>query len=151
MVYCQQTLMNMKRIILCADDYGQNEPISQAIIALLKKNRLSATSCMTTSASWSLHASWLSDFRDAADIGLHFNLTIGKPLSQALLNSHGFMSLPKLIIYSYSGILNRAAITEELHSQLDHFEKALGCLPDFVDGHQHIHQLPMIRDVLLNV
>jgi len=29
----------MKRIILCADDYGQNKPISQAIITLIEKKR----------------------------------------------------------------------------------------------------------------
>ncbi|EKD73684.1 MAG: hypothetical protein ACD_45C00218G0001 [uncultured bacterium] len=141
----------MKTIILCADDYGQNQAISQAIIALLKKKHLSATSCMTTSVFWPVHAAWLGDFTDQADIGLHFNLTEGKPLSQALIQSHGFMSLSKLLIRAYGRALDAVAIEAELHAQLDHFERAMGCLPAFIDGHQHVHQLPVIRQVFLKV
>ncbi len=141
----------MKKITLCADDYGQNQSISQAIIALLEKNRLSATSCMTTVPMWPEHAKWLHPLAHQADIGLHFNLTEGKPLSDILLNSHGFMPLSQLLIKSYWRLLNAAAIEAELNAQLDAFEAAMGCMPDFIDGHQHIHQLPVIRDVLLKV
>jgi predicted glycoside hydrolase/deacetylase ChbG (UPF0249 family) len=141
----------MKKITLCADDYGQNESISQAIIALLKKNRLSATSCMTTSSNWPSHAKWLMPFATQADIGLHFNLTEGKPLSEKLAQSHGFLPLSQLLVKAYWRMLNAHALEAELHAQLDAFQIALGRMPDFIDGHQHIHQLPVIRDVLLKV
>jgi predicted glycoside hydrolase/deacetylase ChbG (UPF0249 family) len=141
----------MKQIILCADDYGQNESISQAIITLLEKKRLSATSCMTTAPYWPQHAKWLHSFKDKAQIGLHFNLTEGAPLSSSLIKSHGFMSLSKLLIQAYSGRLNAAAIEAELHAQLDKFEAEMGQLPLFIDGHQHVHQFPVIRNVLMKV
>ncbi len=67
----------MKSIILCADDYGQNASISQAIVELLKLKCLSAVSCMTTSPHWFSQASWLLPYKDYVDIGLHFNLTHG--------------------------------------------------------------------------
>ncbi|MEO8400982.1 MAG: ChbG/HpnK family deacetylase [Gammaproteobacteria bacterium] len=141
----------MKKIILCADDYGQNESISQAIIALLEKNRLSATSCLTTSAFWRAHSAKLKPFINQVDIGLHFNLTEGKPLSDALKKAHSFMSLSKLLVRAYWRLLNAKAIEAELNAQLDEFELALGRLPDFIDGHQHVHQLPVIRQVVLKV
>lgn len=137
----------MKRIILCADDYGQNTAISQAIIELIEKNRLSATSCMTNSPDWSSHAQWLQPLKDKADIGLHLNLTEGMPLSKNMQ----FMPLKELIIKAYSNQLDRDAIEIEFNSQLDQFEAGIGQKPDFIDGHQHIHQLPVIRDILIKI
>ncbi len=137
----------MKKIILCADDYGQNQSISQAIITLLEKNRLSATSCMTTAPFWCEHAHWLQPIKNKVDIGLHFNLTEGQPLTK----SQPFMPLAKLLRKAHWRMLNPITIKAELNAQLDLFENAMGKLPDFIDGHQHVHQLPVIRQVLLNV
>ena len=79
----------MKHIILCADDYGQNFAISQAIVDLFEKKRLSATSCMVTSPDWPRYSSLLIPFRDHVDVGLHFNLSEGFPLSDAFLRAYG--------------------------------------------------------------
>ena len=138
----------MKSIILCADDYGQNQAISQAIIELIKNDRLSATSCMTNSPLWPQHATWLSPLRSRADMGLHFNLTEGVPLSDRLKNAHGFMPLSKLIIRAYWRLLNAAAIEEEFIAQLEAFRAAMGAYPDFIDGHQHVQQLPIISKII---
>jgi len=140
----------MKKITLCADDYGQNPSISQAIITLIKKNRLSATSCLTTSSFWLEHANWLQPLVGCVDVGLHFNLTEGKLLSNAL-DSNGFLSLTKLLFKAYGGGLDSTAIEAELHAQLDVFEAAMGCMPHFINGHQHIHQLPVVRHALLKI
>lgn len=137
----------MKKITLCADDYGQNQSISDAIIALLEKNRLSATSCMTTSPRWETDAVRLQPFIGRADIGLHFNLTEGKSLSGQV----DFMPLSRLIIKGYARQLDPSAIESELNAQMDAYEASMGRLPDFIDGHQHIHQLPVIRDALFSV
>jgi predicted glycoside hydrolase/deacetylase ChbG (UPF0249 family) len=141
----------MKKIILCADDYGQNQSISQAVITLLEKKRLSAVSCMTTAADWQVYAKWLAPFQSQADMGLHFNLTEGEPLSAALKRSHGFMPLMQLLFRAYWRLLNGAAIEAELNAQLDAFQQAMGRLPDFLDGHQHIHQLPVVRKAVFRV
>ena len=37
----------------------------------------------------------------------------------------------------------------KLITQWNHFIEATGKTPDFVDGHQHVHQFPVIRDVLV--
>lgn len=138
----------MKRIILCADDYGQTHAISQAIIDLLKRRRLTATSCMVTSFEWPFHANSLIPFKNHIDIGLHFNLTEGRSL---LAHRRGFAPLSHVLLKSHLRQLNKNAIREELNAQLDQFIRTMGGLPDFIDGHQHVHQFPIIRDVLLEV
>lgn len=135
----------MKRILLCADDYAQNSAISQAIIALAEQSRLSAVSCLVTMPDWPEQAAWLTPFFNHLDIGLHFNLTEGK------LFFHPTLSLPQLLLRSQCRLLKINAIEHELNAQLDHFEKTLGKLPDFIDGHQHVHQFPIVRDALLNI
>lgn len=138
----------MKHIILCADDYGQTHAISQAIVELLKSRHLTATSCMVTSPDWPLNSRFLIPYIDQIDIGLHFNLTEGKPLSAF---HQGFISLPHLLFRSHLRRLSKKAIRAELHAQLDQFIENMGVLPDFIDGHQHVHQFPIIRDALLEI
>lgn len=137
----------MKCIILCADDYGQNPAISQAIVHLIQKKRLSATSCMTNSPFWLADSVKLKPFWGQIDIGLHFNLTEGKSLTSA----SQFESLKTCLLKSSLRMLSARRIEQELHAQIDQFTAAIGFLPDFIDGHQHIHQLPVIRDVLIKV
>lgn len=141
-----------KRIVLCADDYGQALAISQGILALIKQDRLTATSCLVTSPHWVEHAKWLLPFKNKADIGLHFNLTEGQALSSVYSATYTrFYSVNQLLMLAFLRRLNQAAIEAECHAQIDQFEAAMGCLPDYVDGHQHVHQFPVIRDALLNV
>lgn len=139
----------MKRIILCADDYGQNSTISQAIIELFKMRRISATSCMTNAPFWLSQASFLKPFLTQADIGLHFNLTEGAPLSKEMAQQ-GFGSLLHVLLKTHVNGINRQMIEAELHAQIDQFMLGTGRMPDFIDGHQHIHHMPVIRDVILS-
>jgi predicted glycoside hydrolase/deacetylase ChbG (UPF0249 family) len=59
--------------------------------------------------------------------------------------------LPRLILTAYAQRLDRHAVKQDILRQLAEFERALGRLPDFIDGHQHVHQLPVIREVLFEV
>jgi len=143
----------MKRIILCADDYGQNSAVSQAIVELIAKKRLTATSCLSTSPEWSLHSKALLPFKEQVDLGLHFNLTEGIPLSQPFIQQYGgrFPALSRLIIQAFTKKLDKKAIYAEFEAQLEQFECHLGQMPSFIDGHQHIHQLPIIREVIISI
>jgi predicted glycoside hydrolase/deacetylase ChbG (UPF0249 family) len=49
------------------------------------------------------------------------------------------------------GAPGRAALRAEINAQLDRFEQALGRAPAHVDGHQHVHQFPVIREMLVEV
>lgn len=142
-----------KRIVLCADDFGQAEPISKAIIVLIQHGRITATSCMVNSQFWPEHGKWLRTFKGNIDIGLHFNLTEGQALSKAYIEKYGknFSPLTKVMRRAILRQLDKKVVEEECHAQLDKFQEVLGVLPDFIDGHQHVHQFPVIRDAIVNV
>lgn len=139
-----------KSIVLCADDYGQAPAISNAIINLIKDKRLSATTCLVNSSFWHTHANWLFSYQGEVDIGLHFNLTEGKALSPLFQQTYGekLIPLPRLMRLALFRQLKKPAILAELHAQLDAFQAGLSSLPCFVDGHQHVHQFPVIREAL---
>lgn len=140
-----------KQIILCADDYAQTAAISQGIIKLLEQKRLSATSCLTSSPYWPTHAHWLLPFINQADIGLHFNLTEGPALAE-IPNTAKRGQFNKLSILLLKALFHRikpAEIAVEFSHQLEQFIAAFGRLPNFIDGHQHVLHLPVIRDAIL--
>ncbi|HEY8117772.1 MAG TPA: ChbG/HpnK family deacetylase [Methylophilaceae bacterium] len=131
----------MTPLIICADDYGQSSAIDAGIIDLITQQRLTATSCLTLSPRWLQAAKLLThDIQKHADIGLHLDFTqFGQP-------QH---SLRALIVRAISHSLPRKAIQESITTQLNRFEDSLDKAPDYIDGHQHVHQLPQIRDALL--
>ncbi|WP_281352706.1 ChbG/HpnK family deacetylase [Skermanella pratensis] len=50
---------------------------------------------------------------------------------------------------AYSRRLDAGEVDAELNRQIDAFETALGRLPAFIDGHQHVHQLPTVREAVI--
>ncbi len=131
-------------LIIAADDFAYSAEIDAGILNLVLQNRLSAYSCMTLSPRWSEAASAISsDIKSRADIGLHLDFTQFNPE----LN----FSLPGVILRSHLHSLASKPLIANIHRQLDLFEKALNKAPDYIDGHQHVHQLPQIREALIAV
>ena len=134
-----------RAFILCADDYALHPAVDEAVAQLCLAGRLSATSCMTTSPRWREAASGLKALRPRLSVGLHFNLT----------ESHGGAvpahALGTVIRQAYTGHWSAVQMRTLWQHQLDAFEDVLGTPPDFIDGHQHVHQLPGMCDALLAV
>lgn len=146
--------MLVKNIVLCADDYGLNDQVDQGILQLITLQRLSATSCMVTFPHWLVRAKHLKTHVNQVDIGLHFNLTEGEALTgfPSLIDStNHFFSIKELIMRCFARKINKQDVINELNAQLDQFESALQMLPNYIDGHQHIQHLPVIREALLEV
>lgn len=140
----------MKQVIICADDYGYNAAVNAAIIELASKQRITATSCMTTVANWAAHANALNHHLPAIDLGLHFNLTEGQPLSRSFRRAYPqFPSLAKLLMLTQLRRLSPAIIADEFKAQLNQFTDTIGQYPTFIDGHHHIINCPQIREVVL--
>lgn len=131
------------RIVLCADDFALHPAIDDAVVRLARQGRLSATSCMTTSPRWAEAARTLAAAPSTLATGLHINLTEG----------HGGAapSLGTVLIDAYARRLDGARLVRQITQQFDAFEQAMQRAPDFIDGHQHVHQLPVVRDALLAV
>jgi len=140
-------------MILCADDFGMTEGISQAILSLAEAGRLSATSALVTTRHWPAQAKAAARLRDRFAIGLHLNLTFGAPLGpMPNLAPDGILPRPsRLIRKAVSGQVNTAETEAEIGRQIERFEAEAGFPPDIVDGHQHVHVLPGIRRAVIAV
>ncbi|MBK8175218.1 MAG: ChbG/HpnK family deacetylase [Rhodospirillales bacterium] len=132
---------------LCADDYGLSPAVGAAIRHLITASRLSAVSCMMTTEYWPDEGSKLRSMADSVDVGLHVCLTEGGPMGpMPVLAAQGTFPKPtSLVIRSLFDRIDRAEIAAEIDRQIDRFIAVMKRPPDFLDGHLHVHQLPVIR------
>jgi chitin disaccharide deacetylase len=140
-------------LTLCADDYGLAPGVSAAIRELIALGRLQATGCMTGSPHWPAEAPALRPLVDLAHVGIHITLTEQRPLGPMpeLAPNGTLPPVGALIKRAVTGRLDRAEIAAELERQYDSFVDAFGRAPDFLDGHHHVHQLPVVREVVLDL
>lgn len=148
----------VRRIVLCADDYGIAPGVSRAIRDLIAAGRLNATSAMVVAPSLdraeaaSLAA--LKHTQPHLQIGLHFTLTAPfRPLSEdyARVKDDTFLTLPATLGRALLTRLDRARIAAELRAQIAAFTGLFGFAPDYVDGHQHVQIFPQVRDAAIGV
>jgi len=131
----------MKRLIVAADDFAQNAAVDDGILSLIAAGHITATSCLVASPRWPEAARRLErDIRAKADIGVHLDLT------EFVRPAGGHLGL---VLACYAGLLSLQKLRVLIDEQLQRFEDAVGTVPDYVDGHRHVHQLPRIRDSLL--
>lgn len=148
----------VRRIWLCADDYGLAPGVSAAIRELIAQGRLNATSVMVLPPSFNAAEAAalaaLNAGKRRVAIGLHVTLTAPfRPLSPkyAPLKNGAFFSLPQTFVRAFLRRLDPESLAAEVRAQLDAFVAAFGRLPDFIDGHQHVQVFPQVRDALLAV
>jgi predicted glycoside hydrolase/deacetylase ChbG (UPF0249 family) len=87
---------------------------------------------MASGADFASEGRLLAPLVSGIDLGLHLTLT-------------GQRSLPRLALAACLGRLDAGAVAIALRDQLDAFLAAFGRPPDFIDGHQHVHLLPVVR------
>jgi chitin disaccharide deacetylase len=122
-------------IVLCADDYGIAPGVSRAIRDLLDRGRLSATGSMVVSPDFAAEGPLLAAYHGRADLGLHLTLTQDRPLGS-------------LMSAAYTGRLDRRTMAVAVDQQIAEFTRIVGRPPDFIDGHQHVHLLPGVREAV---
>lgn len=136
--------------VLAADDFGMTRGVSRAILALAGAGRLSATGAMTNMPAWRQDWPGLRELDAVIAQGVHLNLTLGRPLGPMPRLAPGG-TLPRfgdLARRALTGAVPRDEIEAEFERQIRAFAEALGRLPDYLDGHQHVHALPGVRAAL---
>jgi predicted glycoside hydrolase/deacetylase ChbG (UPF0249 family) len=140
----------MKALLLCADDYGLSEPVNRGIEQLAAAGRLTDVSCISNGPAWRSAAQRIDARRTR--LGLHLNLTEGQPLSPTLAALWPQLPpLPQLLVMAHTKRLPEEALWTEMVAQLAAFEHAAGRAPAHIDGHQHVHHLPQLRGLLLEL
>lgn len=147
------TAASLRRIWLCADDYGISPGVNRAIRDLIERGRLNATSVMMVGPAIEQHeVEALSSATKASPrcaIGLHVTLSAPfRPLTMHFrpLDGDMFMAFPKLLRAGSMRRLDSEFFRNEVRAQLTAFAEAFGRAPDFVDGHQHVQLFPQVRD-----
>jgi predicted glycoside hydrolase/deacetylase ChbG (UPF0249 family) len=145
-------MAKQKTVTLCADDYAISYAVSVGILEALDAGRLSAVSALTNGPRWPALGFELKQRAYDADIGLHFNLTLGCPLTimPVFAPSAAFPPIAQIVKRAFRHKLPLDEIRGEFDAQLDRFEAVMGRPPDFLDGHQHVHVLPDVRDVVFD-
>ncbi len=148
----------LRRIWLCADDYGIAPGVNTAIRDLIMRGRLNATSVMVGAPSFhrsdAASLSILNSGKAKAALGLHVTLTAPfEPMSEdyAPVSDGAFLSLAATLRSAALRMLKPDKLAGEVEVQLKAFVDAFGRPPDFIDGHQHVHLFPQIRDAVLSV
>jgi predicted glycoside hydrolase/deacetylase ChbG (UPF0249 family) len=136
----------IKEVVLCADDYAFNAPVSQGIVALAVLGHLSATCVMSLSPRWAEDVVALRDVRERLDVGVHLDWT-SRFAFQAGHGSGG----TEVRLRSALRLYKQKSIEEQIERQLDAFEAQWQAAPDHIDSHQHVHQLAVFRHALFNV
>ena len=147
-----------RRIWLCADDYGISPGVNAAIRELISRERINATSVMMAAPHLGgdevAALDTLNSGKKRAALGLHVTLTGPfRPISAGFgpLRERRFLALNDLLRTAVSRRLQGELLVIEIASQLQAFIDAFGRPPDFLDGHQHVHLFPQVRDAFLRV
>jgi predicted glycoside hydrolase/deacetylase ChbG (UPF0249 family) len=147
-----------RRIWLCADDYGISPSVSLAIRDLAARGNINATSVMVGAPSFHRAEANALDIINTngprISVGLHVTLTAPfRPLTQAFMPAPDgrFLPLMKMGVQSFLRRLDPAALKEEIAAQLRRFIDLFGRAPRFIDGHQHVHLFPQVRDAVLEI
>lgn len=144
----------MKKLIINADDFGLNDTATDAIAECFLNGAVTSTTMIVNSPSVYRAASFARS-NPGLGVGLHFNLTWGKPISSAasipaLVSPNGeFHSRERLAKLLLLRRVPRSQINRELYAQLDRF-RSLGLEPTHVDSHQHIHAFHPVFSLVAN-
>ncbi len=132
----------LRRLCVCADDYGLSTGIDGAILALIDRGVVTATSCMVLRRTWTADAPALRHRPGTqVSVGLHLDLTNvdGSAREASLAGLAGRSMLMPRSTRHWRPIVRE---------QLDRFEAEMDRPPSHVDGHRHVHQLPGVRETL---
>ena len=137
-------------IAVCVDDVGLVDGVAETVVELAAAERVCAASCVTTAPGWRRAAAVLASSKAPLGLGLHFNLSEGAPLSAELRARWPVLpGLARLLAAAALRRLPSAAIGAEFAAQVGAFVAATGRRPEFIDGHQHVHALPGVREAVL--
>jgi len=146
-----------RRIWLCADDYGIAPGVNQAILDLVARGRLNATSVMVVGPSFEPQsATMLAALNSAGPrvaLGLHITLTgpfRPKTADYTPAVDGAFLPLGTTLRIAMQQRLDMNALTRDIEAQFAAFAEAFGRPPDYVDGHQHVHLFPQVRHAVLD-
>ena len=141
------------QLIINADDFGLTKATNYAVLELANLSTISSTTVMVN-MPYAIEASKLLAINHFG-IGLHFNLTQGRPISDpklvpSLVNKAGsFFNVKVFRDKIKNKEIKQADILTELTAQFSLLEEIIGSKISHIDSHQDINKYRLINKVLL--
>lgn len=141
-----------KQLVINADDFGLTPGVSRGIARAFDEGVLTSASLLTTGSGFET-AVELARSRPGLGVGLHLNLTDGRPVLppesvRSLVDEQGlFVGYRAFTLRLLSGRVSKDELRAELAAQAGRLTEA-GLTPTHVDGHRHVHLLPVLFDLV---
>jgi chitin disaccharide deacetylase len=139
----------MKQLIVNADDFGMAPGVNRAVVEAHRTGIVTSTSLLANAAAFD-EAVAAARAHPSLAVGVHLNLTEGRPLSNPallgpLVNASGeFLGNPEALFFRMVvGRVPLDAVEREFHAQIQRVFAA-GIYPTHLDGHQHVHMWPPV-------
>ncbi|MHC8285850.1 carbohydrate deacetylase [Pseudomonas sp. XS1P51] len=142
-----------RQVIVNADDFGLSPNENAVILGAFQAGLISSATAMANMPAFEAACVMARHPLLEGRIGLHFNLTYGRPLSQSILGRTNFcdsagvfdLNLPRHRLWL--GRRDRDAVLEELEAQ---WQRCLdnGMRPSHLDSHQHVHNIWPIGEIV---
>jgi len=142
-----------RQVIVNADDFGLSACENAVILGAFQAGVISSATAMANMPAFEAACALARHPLLEGRIGLHFNLTYGRPLSQSILQRPIFcdgagafdFNLPRTRLWL--GRQDRDAVLEELEAQ---WQRCLdnGVHPSHLDSHQHVHNIWPIGEIV---
>jgi chitin disaccharide deacetylase len=146
----------LKRLIVTADDVGLHPGMTRGALAAHDRGIVTAVSVAANGRAFDDAVERLRD-RPALDVGIHLVLVEERPLSppaevRSLLGRDGAF-LPGFRAFArryFLGGINPAEVETQLRRQIERL-LATGLRVVHANGHQHLHVLPEVFEVVLRL
>ena len=146
----------MKQLIINADDFGRHELINRAVKIAYETGCLKSTSIMTGGIAFDDAVKTAKKLSNLG-VGVHLTLANGNPILPpkeipSLVTEEGiFYDNHAIFIKRYlQGKINFDEVRAELSAQIEKAVRA-GLNLTHVDSHQHLHHLPKIINIVLEL
>ena len=140
-----------KYLIINADDFNLTPSVSRAILYGAEQGVISSTSVFVTGGGTRFFPP-LKKVRSLS-IGLHFNITAGKPISRPqtvrTLVMHNGTFKPRA--QQRFNKITSDDVGRELEAQIKKFVSLFGCLPTHIDSHHHVHEYKRIYSAVCTI
>lgn len=146
----EEPVKTRKRLVINADDFGYCDQRNRGIVESFQNGVVSSTTLLVN--AFKASEAVLLSRQCGIPLGLHVNLTEGIPVKMkcsSLTSENGFFKGK----FGFREALKRGEVDleevkQEIHAQLQWFVDAVGLLPTHIDGHQHVHIMPQVCEII---
>ncbi len=141
----------MKRVLITADDFGLTKSVSDGILMSHDKGLVSHTGLMVNMPD-AQRAAQLAKSRPALSVGLHFNLTQGKPIcdSKEIPSLIGKDGNFKKLSLTHPRCAKPSDIEREFRAQIEKFLD-FGFPSLHIDGHHYVTFIPSVMRTMIKL